>query len=83
MAQRTYSNHTGKPTTNKTKATKMEVLGVLGLFAVLGAMLLVAVYTKDDSPLRLFVAKWGIPFAVPTYLAFCGLYCALKGDNKR
>lgn len=83
MTQRTYSNHTGKPTTTKAKATKMEVLGVLGLFVVLAAMLAVAIFTADDSPLRLFVAKWGIPFAVPTYLAFCGLYCALKGDNKR
>ena len=82
MTQRTFTHTTGKPVKSD-KTTKMEVLGVLGLFAVLGAMLLVAIYTKDDSPLRLFVAKWGIPFAVPTYLAFCGLYCALKGDNKR
>lgn len=83
MTQRTYTHTTGKPTNTKTKATKMEILGVLGLFAVLAAMLAVAIFSGENSSLRLFVAKWGIPFAVPTYLAFCGLYCALKGDNKR
>lgn len=82
MTQRTYTHTTGKPTTTKTKATKMEILGVVGLFVVMAVMLAVAIFSPENSSLRLFVAKWGIPFAVPTYLAFCGLYCALKGDKR-
>lgn len=82
MTHRTYSNHTGKPTTTKTKATKMEVLGVLGLFAVLAVMLAIAIFAADGSTLKTVTAKWIFPFAVPTYLAICGLYCALKGDKR-
>lgn len=83
MVQRTYTNHTGKPVKTKSTATKMEVLGVLGLFAILGVMLAIAIFAADGSTLKTVTAKWVFPFAVPTYLAFCGLYCALKGDNKR
>ena len=82
MTQRTYTNHTGKPNTNKTKATKMEILGVLGLFAILAVMLAIAVFAADGSTLKTVTAKWIFPFAVPTYLAFCGLYCAMKGEKK-
>lgn len=86
MTQRQYTHTTGKPSTTKStdnKVTKMEVLGVLGLFAVLGVMLAIALFAADGSSIKEFTAKWGIAFAVPTYLLGCGIYCALKGDSKK
>lgn len=83
MTQRIYSNTTGKPTTKTNKATKMEILGVLGIFVILGGLLAIALICEDGSPLKAFAAKWLLPFSIPTYLFGCGIYCALKGDNKR
>lgn len=81
MTQRTYTHTTGKPTTSKTKATKMEVLGVIGIFVILGALLAIAIICEDGSPLKEFAAKWLLPFSIPTYLFGCGIYCALKGEK--
>lgn len=82
MTQRQYTYTTGKPTNAKTKATKMEVLGVLGLFVILGVMLAIAIFAADGGTLKTVTAKWVFPFAVPTYLFGCGIYCALKGEKK-
>lgn len=81
MTQRTYTNHTGKPNTTTNKATKMEILGVLGLFVILGIMLAIAIFAEDGSTLKTITAKWIFPFSIPTYLFGCGIYCALKGEK--
>lgn len=81
MTQRTYTHTTGKPTNTKTKATKMEIIGVLGLFVILSIMLAIAIFAADGSTLKTITAKWIFPFSIPTYLFGCGLYCALKGEK--